>query len=203
MKKIALSFLTILHVQSCAAQLIDLRSALNFFSENKLVTTLCALGVGAIYFGKVVENNRKVAETNIKANQPLIDLFKNRNETKISIYASSAKAKKIEQSNFSTDEFEKMKKECNKEAKRVANLIGTKDYPFTPSTADVPQNMSNQFYHLRFVPGYIMYEGKSVNCTNIEQKERFCCWVPEIAYTLGGVSLFGAGVLVASKFATK
>ncbi len=199
MKKIARSLLIIFFAQSCAAHLIDVRSALSFFNENKFVTALCAVGVGAIYFGKVVENNRKVAEANINAHQSLIEFHKNRNSTKISIYASSAKAKKIEQSNFSTDEYDKMKNQCNDEARRVANLIGTQDYPFIANSAESPQNYSNQFYHLRFVPGYIMYEGKIINCTKIEQRKRFACWIPTIGYAVGGLSLFGAGIVAATK----
>lgn len=199
MKKFAYSLLLVFFAQSCAAQFIDVRSALSFVSENKLVTALCAVGFGAIYFGKAVEKNRKLAETHINSHQSLIDYHKNRNANKIGIYITAAKAKKIEQSNFSTDEFEKMKKECNEEAKRVANLIATNDYPFTESSAETPQNYSNQFYHLRFVPGYITYEKKTINCTHIEQRARFACWVPKISYSIGGLSLLGAGILAANK----
>jgi hypothetical protein len=201
-KKITHALLFIFFAHSCTAQLIDLRSALSYLSENKLAVTLCALGVGAIYFGKAVEKNRKLAETHINSHQSLIDYHKNRNANKIGIYITAAKAKKIEQSNFSTDEFEKMKTQCNEEAKLVANLIGTQDYPFTANSAESPQNYSNQFYHLRFVPGYITY-AKIINCTHIEQRERFACWMPKISYAIGGLSLLGAGIVAATKIASK
>ncbi len=193
MKKNAHLLLFIFFAHSCKAQLIDLRSALSFFSESKLAVALCVIGVGGILTSQLLDSKRKAAKAKI-------DGFQKRNETKIGVCLAGIESKKIQQSNFSTDDYDAMKRKCDLKAKEIANSIGKKEYPFTPKSSESVQDLSTSFYTFRAIPGTINYTDKTISIFKIESEERFA-WLRKATCVVGGLSLVTAGVLGASKLA--
>ena len=199
-KKIALSFLSVVFASSCNADFISLRSMVDFLSENKIIATIGAVGFGGILAGKILSNKRKID------NKEQFDAARG------VAYANNVgliQAQLVEtlKEGSTPDEYAVFSAQCKKEAEEFAQQINTQQN-LTFCDKAKTQKLSTLFWRVESTTGEIknheinnkLKNGKKLTCTQIKVQERLT-WLPNAAYTVGGLSLVTAGIMGAVKLA--